>query len=36
MNPNSGQIEGYMAPRDDNNSTDLYIPSMRFQTLFYD
>ncbi|KAG8931736.1 hypothetical protein FRC02_002288 [Tulasnella sp. 418] len=28
----SGQSEGYMAPRDDINSPDLYIPSMAFVT----
>ena len=27
MNQITGQIEGYMPPRDDHNSTDLYIPS---------
>lgn len=37
MNPNTGQVEGYLPPRDDNNSTDLYIPSkiLSSQYLFY-
>lgn len=28
QNPNTGQIERFLAPREDHNSTDLYIPSI--------
>lgn len=27
-NPNTGHIEGFSVPREDFNSTDLYIPSI--------